>query len=116
MDTTLSFRRPAVVALALTLLAGPGAATAGDVKAGRAKAKACEVCHGMDGQSKVPEAPNLAGQVENYLVAQLQAFKAGKRASELMSVIAQTLSQPDIESLAAYYAAIEVTVGKIPGD
>jgi mono/diheme cytochrome c family protein len=43
----------------------------GDAKAGRAKAESvCAVCHGADGLAKIPEAPNLAGQNENYLIAQ----------------------------------------------
>jgi cytochrome c553 len=33
----------------------------------------------------------------------------------MMSMIAPTLSPDDINNLAAYYAAIEITVGKIPG-
>ena len=69
----------------------------------------------MDGLSKVPDAPNIAGQNEAYLVAQLQAFKSGRRKNEAMSVVAATLSDSDIAALAAYYAAIEVRVGKIPG-
>jgi len=69
----------------------------------------------MDGLSKVPDAPNIAGQNEAYLVAQLQAFKSGRRKNESMSVVAATLSDSDIAALAAYYAAIEVRVGKIPG-
>lgn len=88
---------------------------AGDVMAGRQKAQMCQACHGTDGLSKVPDAPNIAGQVETYLVTQLKAFKAGTRKNESMSVVASTLSDQDIENLAAYFAAIEVKVGKVPG-
>jgi cytochrome c553 len=87
---------------------------AGDAKAGRTKALACQACHGLDGLSKVPDAPNLAGQVEGYLVTQLRAFKSGARKSEAMSVVAATLSEQDIDNLAAYYAAIEVQLGRVP--
>jgi cytochrome c553 len=90
-------------------------AEAGDAKAGRQKAEAvCGVCHGVDGLAKIPEAPNLAGQNENYLIAQLQAFKSGERKNEMMSVVIQDLSDADIENLAAYYSAIEISVGKTP--
>jgi cytochrome c553 len=99
----------ALVALATT------AHASGDVKAGRDKARMCEACHGLDGKSKMPEVPNLAGQVESYIVVQLNAFKAGSRRNEQMSVIVQALSPREIEDLAAYYSAIEVTVGKLPG-
>jgi cytochrome c553 len=88
---------------------------AGDVKAGRDKAQQCEVCHGLDGMSKIPEAPNIAGQNENYMIEQLNAFKTGERKNDMMSMIAPMLSPDDINNLAAYYAAIEITVGKIPG-
>ena len=88
----------------------------GDAKAGRTKAESvCSVCHGVDGLAKIAEAPNLAGQNEGYLIAQLQAFKAGDRKNEMMSVVIQDLSDSDIENLAAYYSGIEISVGKTPG-
>ncbi len=88
----------------------------GDMSAGRQKAEArCAVCHGVDGLSKVVEAPNLAGQNERYLIEQLGNFQAGVRQNEMMSIVIKDLSQADIEDLAAYYAAIQITVGKIPG-
>src|SRR5580692_11465613 len=91
-------------------------AEAGDAKAGRAKAESvCAVCHGVDGLAKIPEAPNLAGQTESYLTEQITAFKSGERKNEMMSVVVQDLSPDDIENLAAYYSAIEISVGKTPG-
>jgi cytochrome c553 len=86
---------------------------AGDIKAGRQKALQCQTCHGLDGLSKLPEAPNIAGSPEPYLAKQLDAFRKGERKNEMMSVVAQPLSDQDIADLAAYYAAIEVTV-KVP--
>jgi cytochrome c553 len=87
---------------------------AGDVKAGRAKALMCQACHGIDGLSKVPDAPNIAAQTEPYIVAQLQAFKSGTRKNDAMSVVAPSLSDADIEDLAAYFSAIEIKVTKLP--
>jgi cytochrome c553 len=95
--------------------ASSGACSAGDVKAGRMKAQMCQACHGMDGLSKTPDAPNIAGQTEQYLAAQLQAFKTGIRKNDAMSVVAPTLSDADIDDLAAYFSAIEISVGKLPG-
>ena len=100
----------------ITVLAfGAGAANAGDVKAGRSKALACQACHGLDGVSQVPDAPNIAGQTEAYLATQLRAFKSGDRKSEPMKLVASTLTDQDIDNLAAYFAAIEVKVVKVPG-
>jgi cytochrome c553 len=96
------------------LVVGGNVCSAGDVKAGRAKAMMCQACHGLDGLSKVPEAPNIAGQTEPYIVAQLQAFKTGARKNDAMSVVAPSLSDADIENLAAYFSAIEISVVKIP--
>jgi len=100
----------------IILLWGASEATAlaGDVKAGAALAEKCQTCHGLDGLSKIVEAPNIAGQNEQYLVKQLNAFKSGERQNEMMSLVAPTLSDKDIEDLASYYSAIQITVGKIP--
>jgi cytochrome c553 len=84
---------------------------AGDAAAGKTKAAAmCQVCHGLDGIAKLPDAPNLAGQQEIYLVRSLTAYKTGERQNPQMSVVAPTLSEEDIANLAAYYASIKITV------
>ena len=106
----------AVIASLFCFATSDDAYAAGDVKAGRAKALMCQACHGTDGLSKVPDAPNIAAQTEPYLTAQLQAFKAGARKNEAMSVVAQTLSDKDIDDLAAYFSAIEIKVVKVPGE
>lgn len=103
------------VAVCLVVVSG-GASQAGDVKAGRTKALMCQACHGTDGLSKVPDAPNLAGQTEPYLVTQLQAYKSGARKNDAMSLVIASLSDKDMEDLAAYFSAIEVKIVKIPGE
>ena len=87
-----------------------GVALAGDPKAGRQKALQCQACHGLDGLAKIPGAPHIAGQVEEYLVKSLTDYKTGSRKHEMMSVVMQNIGQQDIENLAAYYAAIEIEV------
>jgi cytochrome c553 len=113
--------RPLMKALAFgaclaMLFATQNQAYAGDAKAGRQKVDSvCAVCHGADGLAKIPEAPNLAGQTESYLIEQITAFKTGERKNEMMSVVVQDLSPDDIENLAAYYSGIEISVVKTPG-
>lgn len=85
-------------------------AQAADAQAGRAKAIACQACHGLDGLSKHPEAPNLAGQIENYLVKSMQAYQSGERKNEMMTIVAKDLSADDIANLAAFYSTIKVEV------
>ena len=74
------------------------------------KASACVPCHGVKGLSQAPDAPNLAGQPAIYLVAQLRAFRDRSRRHETMNVMAATLSDADIEALAAWFAAVPIEV------
>ena len=108
--------RVLVAALAASTMAltAPGSAMAGDAKAGRQKALQCQTCHGLDGMAKLPEAPNLAGQNEAYLVKALKDFRGGIRKNEMMSLVTANLKDADIADLAVYYAAIPVTVGTPP--
>jgi cytochrome c553 len=102
--------------LAVLALAAAAPCSAADIaKGGKIAAMKCAMCHGLDGQAKLPGAPNLAGQVEQYLTAQLKAFHDGARKNEMMSLVAPTLSDEDMADLAAYYAAIEVKIEKVPG-
>ncbi len=64
---------------------------------------ACQACHGDSGISRNPRVPNLAGQQQAYLAAQLQAFKAGTRRNDAMQAIAGQLSDAEINALAAYW-------------
>ena len=101
--------RPVIAAALLGLAALPAAAA--DAKVGRQKAAGvCQACHGMDGLSKNPEAPNLAGQVEGYLARALGEYRTGARKNESMNIVAKDLSDEDIGHLAAYYASIEIEV------
>ena len=78
--------------------------------AGKTKAAMCAVCHGLDGLSKNPEAPNIAGDNATYLKKQLHAFKSGERQNPQMSIVASGLSDEDIADLAAWYSSLKVTV------
>ncbi len=83
---------------------------AGDPAAGQQKATTCRPCHGLDGLSRQPDAPHIAGQVEMYLRDQLRKYRSGERPHPVMGVISQALSDSDIEDLAAYYAGIRVRI------
>lgn len=84
------------------------ALAAGDAAAGRQKAQMCTVCHGPLGIASAPETPNLAGEPEGYIGRQLRAFRSGARQHEVMGVMAKSLSDADIENLAAWFASIKV--------
>ena len=89
-------------------------ASAQDVAAGRAKAVACQACHGLDGIAKLPDAPHLAAQPAAYLERALRAYRSGERKHVVMSIAARELSDEDIRNLSAYYAAIRIEVTELP--
>ena len=115
-DQLVSSARIGMVVAACLLTSASYAAAEGNVKAGKVLTQQCEACHGADGLSKIPEAPNIAGQLEAYVVKQLTAFKSGERQNEMMTLIAPKLSEQDIADLAAYYSAVPITIGKLPGE
>lgn len=88
----------------------PVSGEAADARAGRRKITACQACHGLDGLSKNPEAPNLAGQVEGYLLKALAEYKSGARQNESMNIVAKDLSDQDMADIAAYYSSIQIDV------
>lgn len=77
---------------------------------------ACQACHGENGISRNPRVPNLAGQQQAYLAAQLQAFKAGTRRNDSMQAIAGQLSDADIAGYAAYWSSHPATPAGAHGE
>lgn len=80
-------------------------------KARRGKLKAdetlCTMCHlgGFAGQNEIPR---VAGQHHDYVVKQLQDFRARRRTNDAgnMTSVAGTLSDADIENLAHYLSGL----------
>jgi len=88
-------------------LAGVVAKATGNARAGSKKhAESCASCHGGNGISPNDTWPNLAGQNAAYLVRILGAYKSGAQTDVMMSPVAQTLSDAEIQNLAAYYAGL----------
>lgn len=78
---------------------------AGNTTDGQNKSAVCTACHGADGKSTQPIYPNLGGQQQNYLTKSLRDFRDGSRQDPVMSSFAASLSDTDIEDLAAWYAS-----------
>lgn len=83
----------------------------GDASAGQAKSAVCAACHGVDGNSAVPNWPKLAGQHEKYLVRHISLIQSGARQVPEMAGVTPGLSDQDIRDLAAYFAAQENSGG-----
>src|SRR5450432_3853478 len=93
---------------AITLLAGImglAAASAADENA-KQKAEACAGCHGEAGISQMENIPSLAGQPDQFIQWQLVFFRGGSRKNEQMQPIAADISNEDIRTLGAYFAAL----------
>ena len=103
----MTIRILAPLALALCV-ASTSALAAGDAEAGKTKAAACAACHGPDGNAGIdPQYPRLAGQYRDYLAKALHEYKAGDRKNPIMAGFAGTLSDVDIEDLAAYFSSLQ---------
>ena len=72
---------------------------------GHATAAKCTACHGANGKSSNPSWPNLIGQSKTYLVNALKHYGSGARKNAIMAGIVKTLSDSELENVAAYYAA-----------
>lgn len=70
----------------------------------------CVACHGVDGISLLPEAPNLAGETSIYIDTQLKAYKRGKREHEVMTMVVEPLSNQEIRSIAKWYANVKLEI------
>ena len=91
---------------ALIAFASTTAFAQGDVEAGKAKSVVCQACHGADGNGTGDgQYPRIAGQYADYLAKALKDYKSGARPNAIMAGFATTLSEEDIENLAAFFAA-----------
>jgi cytochrome c553 len=83
-----------------------------DLAKGQAKATAiCAACHADDGNRGSPAYPILQGQHPEYLVKQLEEFKAGKRVNAIMQGMAATLTEDDMRDVAGFYASKQAKPG-----
>jgi cytochrome c553 len=63
---------------------------------------ACITCHGPKGQSAIGTWPKLSAQHAAYTAKQLKNFKEGTRANPIMMGMAATLTEQDMQNIAAY--------------
>ncbi len=97
------------LALAATILTVPAALAEGDAEKGKTTAYTCTGCHGIPGYNNVYptyKVPKIGGQNYQYLVIALQAYKKGERKHATMNAQAASLSDQDIQDVAAYFASL----------
>jgi len=69
-------------------------------------ASGCAICHGTEGRvpANAPVIP-LAGLPRDHIATQMRAFRDGKRPATVMHQIAKGYTDPQIDALAAWFAA-----------
>jgi len=98
----------AALCLAAALLT-QAANAAGDPEVGEKLAYTCLGCHGIDGyRNAYPSyrVPKLGGQTQEYLAIALIGYRDGSRPHPTMQAQAQSLSEQDIQDVAAYFAGL----------
>ncbi len=93
--------------IALSALGFANFAAAADIDAGKEKAASCAACHGADGVATQAIYPNLAGQQQEYLVLATKAYRDGARSDDMMKMFVMSLSDADIDNLAAYFSSLK---------
>jgi cytochrome c553 len=113
--------RSAWLALSLTIagLVAPGLAAAGDTARGAKLAYTCHGCHGIPNYKNsypIYNVPKLGGQHAAYMVVALKAYASQERPHPTMHSHAVTMSEQDMQDIAAYLAGQELKpTGKAVG-
>lgn len=96
------------IVAAITLASLVGSAAAADPAAGKLKFDLCAGCHGPTGAgNKALKYPKLAGLEAGYIARQLRAFKSGARDNATMRAMTASLTEKDMDNLAAYVASLK---------
>jgi len=88
----------------------------GDPVAGMEKTFLCQGCHGEDGISFDTRVPKLAGQYGSYISKQVRNYLSGLLPHEIMGSMAGTVSDEDLNDIAAYFASQPMMRGNVASD
>jgi len=113
-EVRIHMRTTFLAAAVALLLSGPSTHAA-DIAAGKAKAEMCVACHGENGISQMENTPSLAGQPDQFIQWQLVFFRGGARKSDVMTPMAEQLTNDDVRNLGAYFASLTPPKG-VPDD
>lgn len=98
-----------LAAVSAFLVVGAAQAT-GNKANGRTDVYTCAGCHGVPGYSNAyPDypVPKIAGQNEQYIINALHEYQSGDRTYPTMVAQAQSLSEQNIEDIAAYLSSLK---------
>ena len=98
-----------IALLALSILFAQAAVADGDAVAGKELGYTCLGCHGIEGyRNAYPSyrVPKLGGQKAAYLAVALRGYRDGSRSHPTMIAQASSLTDKEIDDVAAYLASI----------
>lgn len=102
------FALPSFVALVVCGALAGTVQAAGDPAAGKAKFETCTGCHAIPGYTNAYptyHVPRLGGQHLDYVVAALKGYQAGERQHPTMHANSSSLSEQDMQDIAAYLSS-----------
>lgn len=99
-DATL---RAALFLGAVFAASGVFAQSSADPARGKAKAAACEACHGTQDRPALPGTPWLTGQQEDFISLQMFLFREGLREAPQMAGVMKGFTDYDLVDVAAYF-------------
>jgi len=79
------------------------------VEEGKEASGFCFNCHGDNGNSLIPEVPNLAEQHPVYILDQIDAFLSGRRRDDFMEGLMRVLTPREKAAVAMFFAQTKVT-------
>jgi cytochrome c553 len=109
MITNMKLVATAATLLIATVIIAQPAHAETDLEAGKGLAYSCFGCHGIEGyRNAYPSyrVPKLGGQKAAYLVVALKGYRQNTRQHPTMTGQASSLSDQDIDNVAAYLASI----------
>src|SRR5262245_8234043 len=74
-----------------------------DPARGKAKAAACEACHGTQERPSLPGTPSLSGQQEDFISLQMFLFREELRQAPPMAGVLNGFTDYDLVDVAAYF-------------
>lgn len=78
------------------------------VEEGKKASTFCFNCHGDNGNSTLPDVPNLAEQHPVYLLDQIDAFLSGRRRDDFMEGLMRVLTPREKAAVAMFFAQAKV--------
>jgi cytochrome c len=96
----------------LALAAAAHADTADKLAYGKHLSQECTACHRADGRSQ--NIPPIVGLDPEYFVTTMRFYRTGQRYNPVMNSVAMTLTDEQLDALAAYLTTLKPPAKQAP--